>query len=205
MPRPRGDGRPTVGVQLWVDLPAHLKLCEPRYRDLRAGEIPLAESPDGRVAVKVISGLAYGVESPKELAYTPVWLLDVTVRPGGKFVQNVPAGWNAFAYMIEGAARLGEGDKAKLVDEFHIAVFHQDGDTVVAEVPEVCDKDGKEAGARFLLVAGMPLDQKIVQYGPFVMTSQEEVYQAVMDFQMGANGFERARTWESEIGKRMNM
>jgi redox-sensitive bicupin YhaK (pirin superfamily) len=77
-------------------------------------------------------------------------------------------------------------------------VFEQAGQAVYAAVDEAAEKS-----ARFVIIAGTPLDQKIVQYGPFVLTSQEEVYQAFMDYQTHSNGFERADGWESEIGKTM--
>jgi len=196
MPHQNPDGSENVGLQLWVDLPQKLKNCEPRYRDLRANEIPQVEVDDGKVKIKVISGQSHGVDSVKELAYTPVWLLDVTIKPSGKLQQNLPVGWNAFAYTLDGTVTFGEGKDAQKVDKYHNTVFEQKGDSVVAEV----DKDAKE-DAHFVIVAGMPLDQKIVQYGPFVVNSQEEVYQAMFDYQTFSNGFERAKNWESEIGK----
>ena len=198
MPRQNPDGSPNVGLQLWVDLPKKLKMCEPRYRDLKASEIPQVELDDGKVKVKVISGQSHGVDSVKELAYTPVWLLDFTVKPGGTVQQNLPMGWNAFAYTLEGTVTFGAGKDAKTIEKYHNAVFEQKGDSVVATVSQ----DAKE-DARFVLVAGLPLDQKIVQYGPFVVNSQDEVYQAMLDYQTHANGFERAKDWESEIGKTM--
>lgn len=188
-----------VGMQLWVDLPAELKSCEPRYRDLRAAEIPIAKTDDAKVEVKVISGRSLGVESLKDLAYTPVWLLDVSVRPGGRITQELPQGWNAFAYTLEGAVTFSNGANAsETITPYHNVVFEQSGDGVTASVEE-----GATEGARFILVAGQPLDQNIVQYGPFVTTSKEAVYQAMMDFQTAQNGFERAKDWESEIGKTM--
>ena len=116
MPRQNPDGSANVGLQLWVDLPAHLKKCEPRYRDLRAKEIP-AVDVDDRVHVKVISGQAAGVDSVKDLAYTPVWILDVTVKPGGAYAQPLPKGWNAFAYELEGTAFFGSGDARTKVEQ----------------------------------------------------------------------------------------
>ncbi|KAJ9615341.1 RNA pol II transcription cofactor [Cladophialophora chaetospira] len=190
-----------IGLQLWVDLPAELKNCEPRYRDLRASEIPIAQTADKKVTVKVISGKSQGVESLKDLAYTPVWLLDIDIQPGGKITQELPKGWNAFAYTLEGAVSISNGaDEAKTetVPPYHNVVFEQAGDVVTASVEE-----GASEGARFILVAGQPLDQNIVQYGPFVTTSKDAVYQAMMDFQTSSNGFERAANWESEIGKSM--
>lgn len=187
----------TAGLQLWVDLPQKLKMCEPRYRDLRAAEIPIASADDGKVTVKVISGESYGVESVRDLAYTPVWLLDVTIKPGGRISQALPQGWNAFSYVLSGSANFGSDGSSQTVDQYHNVVFDQAGDLVEASVPE----DAQEE-ANFVIVAGQPLDQKVVQYGPFVMNTQEEVYQAMLDFQTASNGFENMRGWESEIGKR---
>ncbi|RYO37567.1 hypothetical protein AA0111_g2088 [Alternaria arborescens] len=200
IPIHNGNGEPNVGMQLWVDLPKELKYCEPRYRDLKAKEIPEAVEDGGRVHVKVISGLAFGVESKKELSYTPVWYLHFTVQPGGSLHQSLPRTWNAFAYVLEGAIQVSNGSDAEApsrsIGQFHMAVFEQEGDSVSISV----SADAKEA-ANFILVAGLPLDQPIVQYGPFVVTSREEVQQAVSDFRRGENGFERAVGWVSENSK----
>jgi redox-sensitive bicupin YhaK (pirin superfamily) len=201
MPRQNADGSANVGLQLWVDLPKHLKACEPRYRDLRAAEVPTARSADGSdsVVVKVISGRSLGVDSVKDLAYTPVWLLDVTVRPGGRLEQEVPKGWTAFAYVLEGRGVFGRGEAAREVGQFHNVVFEADeGDVVDA----ACAADA-EAPLRFVLIAGTPLDQEVVQYGPFVLTSMPEVRQALVDFSNHQNGFERAKGWKSKIGASM--
>ncbi|WEW58455.1 RNA pol II transcription cofactor [Emydomyces testavorans] len=200
MPHENPDGSPNVGMQLWVDLPEKLKMCEPRYRDLRASEIPTVTVDDGKARVKVISGQSHGVDSVRDLAYTPVWIFDITLQPGGKITQALPKGWNAFAYTLAGSTTFGKDSSAssKTVPEFYNVVFDQEGDLIDASnLP-----DAKE-DSRFILVAGQPLDQNVVQYGPFVLNSQEEVYQAMLDFQTASNGFERARGWESKIGKRM--
>ncbi|KAL4802918.1 RmlC-like cupin domain-containing protein [Aspergillus unguis] len=198
MPHENPDGTPNIGMQLWVDLPKALKMCEPRYRDLRASEIPQVNVDQDRVNVKVISGQSHGVDSVRDLAYTPVWILDITIKPGGKISQVLPVGWNAFAYTLNGNTVFGSRDSTQLVKQYHNVVFDQAGDHIEASVP-----DNAEEEARIFLVAGQPLDQKVVQYGPFVLTSQQEVYQAMIDFQSAENGFERVRGWESEIGKRM--
>lgn len=200
MPRQNPDGSANVGLQLWVDLPRELKGCEPRYRDLKAQEIPVVETDEGRVKVKVISGKSHGVDSVKDLAYTPVWILDVTIQPGGKVVQEVPEGWNAFVYTLEGTTTFSSGEtgEKRTVEQFHNVVFEPSGEAVIAEVDAGAEKPG-----RFVLIAGTPLDQKVVQYGPFVLNSQEEVYQAFVDYQTHTNGFERAKGWRSEIGKSM--
>jgi quercetin 2,3-dioxygenase len=192
-----------IGMQLWVDLPKHLKYTEPRYRDLRASEIPLATSPDGKVTVKVISGRSLGVDSVKDLAYTPVWLLDVTIQPGGTFTQEIPDNWNCFAYTLRGLPSFSNGPSGGKAPQptqpYHNVVFAQKGGDSV----EVSVEEGASESAQFILVAGEPQDQEIVQYGPFVVNSRQEVMQALTDFQTHSNGFERAKDWESEIGKSM--
>lgn len=196
MPAQNADGSANTGLQLWVDLPRELKSCEPRYRDLRAEEVPSASSDDGKVTVKVISGRSHGVDSVKDLAYTPVWLLDVTVKPGGRVEQAIPEGFNAFLYTLEGTALFGTEKKA--VPQYHNVVFELEGDGIVAE-----NEEGAEGDARFVIVAGKVLDQPVVQYGPFVVTSIDEVQEALFHYSTHSGGFERAEGWASEIGKSM--
>ncbi|KAK7208239.1 pirin-like protein [Myxozyma melibiosi] len=191
MPRPQKDGTNVVGLQLWVDLPERLKSVEPRYRDLRKGEIPIVE-PNDKLSIKVISGESYGVKSVQDLAYTPVWMLDVTIKPGGFISQSLPTDFNAFAYVLEGEAMIG----TTKIPQYHNAVFARDGDGVEISVPEEFSSD-----VRVVIVGGQVLDQPIIQYGPFVAVSKDKIYEAVMDFQAASNGFERARGWESKIGK----
>ncbi|EPE32219.1 RmlC-like cupin [Glarea lozoyensis ATCC 20868] len=184
------------GFQLWVDLPKELKMCEPRYRDLKAAEIPTVDIDDGKVKIKVISGQSHGIDSVKDLAYTPVWIFDIEIQPGGNITQALPQGWNAFAYNMKGSTNFGVGEDKTAIGPNHNVVFEQTGDEIVAGV----DASAKENG-HFILVAGLPLDQKIVQYGPFVLNSDNEVRQAMMDFRTFSNGFERAKNWQSEIAK----
>lgn len=134
MPRANTDGSPNIGIQLWVDLPENLKKCEPRYRDLDPSEIPSIDIDDNKVHVKIISGQSHGVDSVKELAYTPVWLLDIEIKPGGKISQSLPAGWNAFAYILSGDATFGVGKDKTTVGQYHNVVFQQEGDSVSVEV-----------------------------------------------------------------------
>ncbi|KAF5677778.1 pirin (iron-binding nuclear) [Fusarium heterosporum] len=198
MPQQNADGSANVGLQLWVDLPKELKACEPRYRDLHGSEIPIAKIDDDKVTVKVISGQSHGIDSVKDLAYTPVWFLDIEIRPGGKISQPLPPNWNAFAYTLEGDVIVGKDDQRRVVGQYHNIVFEPEGDVVHFEVDA-----GASKSARLALIAGTPLDQPVMQYGPFVLTSKEEVAKALFDYQTHSNGFERADGWESEIGKSM--
>ncbi|KAH7141918.1 RmlC-like cupin domain-containing protein [Dactylonectria macrodidyma] len=192
------DGSPGAGFQLWVDLPKHLKMCEPRYRDLRAQEIPIAHLDNNRVLVKVISGTSGDVDSVKDLAYTPVWYLDVEIQPGGALVQPLPKGWNAFSYVFEGHANfVTQPDVSTKVEAYDTVLFKTEGEAVSIQVPE-----NAPSNARLLLIAGQILDQPIVQHGPFVLTSTEGVQQAFEDFYSSKNGFERAKGWQSENMRR---
>ena len=223
MPHRNPDGSPNVGFQLWVDLPTKLKNCEPRYRDLHAEEIPIVEVDDGKATIKVISGQSHGIDSVKDLAYTPVWILDIELRPGARVTQPLPEGWNAFAYVLEGDAYVGLGDGRKKAPQYNIVVFDSDGEAVHVEADPNAETPTRistfklppipflhsfvlhanKASTKIAIIAGTPLDQPIVQYGPFVVNSKEEVYQALFDYQTFSNGFERAKDWESHIGKLM--
>ena len=139
---PRNDGSTTIGMQLWVDLPEKLKKCEPRYRDLKAKEIPNIDIDDGKVHIKIISGKSHGVDSVQELAYTPVWIFDVEIKPGGKVHQQLPEGWNAFAYTLDGSTAFGVGKEKTIVGQYHNVVFEQKGDEVVAEVEAGAKENG---------------------------------------------------------------
>ncbi|KAL1990272.1 hypothetical protein VTN49DRAFT_6111 [Thermomyces lanuginosus] len=201
-----GDVAETTGLQLWLDLPRELKKVEPRYRDLRGDVIPEVQQDEGKVTVKVISGESQGVRFPEDpskevFTLTPLWFLDVTIRPGGTLRQPVPVGWTVVAYILEGNVSFtqsnveGDDHSDDGVETYHTVVFKTEGDHIYAT--------SKNGTARFVLLAGQPLDQPVVQYGPFVCSTEEEIYQALFDFQTASNGFERARGWRSEIGKRM--
>lgn len=142
MPRHEPGGEATVGMQLWVDLPKHLKSCEPRYRDLRAKEIPQVHVDDNKVHIKVISGKSHGVDSVQDLAYTPVWLLDIEIKPGGKITQTLPEAWNAFAYTLGGSTTFGVGKDQTTVGKYHNVVFEQEGDEIYAEVAPEAKENG---------------------------------------------------------------
>ncbi|KAF5702839.1 pirin (iron-binding nuclear) [Fusarium mundagurra] len=192
------DGGDSMGLQLWVDLPKHLKMCEPRYRDLRASEIPLVHLDDCKVLVKVISGKVGDVDSVKDLSYTPVWYLDVEIQPGGTLIQPLPKDWNAFSFVFEGSADFASPSGALTrVDQHGTVLYKPGGDAVSIQVPE-----SQGSSARLLLIAGQILDQPIVQHGPFVSTSADGIRQAFEDFYEGKNGFERAKGWQSDNTKR---
>jgi redox-sensitive bicupin YhaK (pirin superfamily) len=170
MPR-RGPDGTVNGFQLWVNLPAAQKMTAPRYQEVTAETIP-SVTEDG-VAVRVVAGQVWGTPGPvTEIAARPLYL-DVSLSPGASFVQPVPAGHTALAYLIEGAGRFGAD--AEPIEATRLAVFG-DGDQVEVQT---------EAGVRFLFIAGAPFGEPIMPYGPFVMNTVEEIQQALLELQQG--------------------
>jgi quercetin 2,3-dioxygenase len=190
MPVKQPGNKPNVGLQLWVDLPEKYKLTEPRYQELRDADIPRAK-PDEKVEIKVISGDSFGVKSPVQ-TLVGVWYLDVKIAAGGKVNQTLPENWTTFMYTLTGLPTIA----GKEIEPFHTVVLSTNGEGITVE------NNGSEE-ARFVIIAGEPLDQRVVQHGPFVMTSEEGIYDAMRDFSSNSNGFERAKGWRSEIGKSM--
>ncbi|KAJ3272328.1 hypothetical protein HDV01_005762 [Terramyces sp. JEL0728] len=177
---------PCLGLQLWLNLPAKDKMMNPRYQELKSADIPVAEK-DG-VKVKVIAGNSFGIDAKIDTK-SPIYYLDVNMQPHKSFIQTVPANWTIFIYTLNGAGKFG---KEKVESEAHATlVFSKEGDQVQVE-------SGDEP-LRFALIAGEPIGEPIVQHGPFVMNTREQIVQAMQDYQLGRNGFERAGKWRSEI------
>lgn len=182
------DGSPCVGLQLWVDLPEKLKDIEPRYRDLRKQDIPIAH-PNDNLWVKVISGESYGIESIKELAYTPVdYYIFNSDKKGTKFEQKFPSDYNVFLYVSQGAISI----KGQKFPQYSTIFFNVDGNTIEGTI----DTDEK---TEFFLIGGQILDQPIIQHGPFVETNTDKLLEVFDNYQRGINGFERAIGWRSSI------
>jgi len=167
---PVKGGPPLRGIQLWVNLPAHLKMTEPRYQDIPHAQIP--EVPCDHGEVRVIAGQYNDTDGIVD-THLPITYLEVILSPGGQAEIPLPTHANAFAYVLEGTALFGE-------DEFpgehpELLVFSY-GDRL---------RIRSDAGTRLLLIAGEPLNETIARYGPFVMNSREELMQAFVDYQNG--------------------
>ncbi|KAL5699523.1 hypothetical protein ACHQM5_030410 [Ranunculus cassubicifolius] len=182
MPTPTGSHRV---LQLWVNLAAKDKMVAPRYQELESEEIAEAEQ-DG-VKVRVIAGESMGIKSDVR-TMTPTMYLDFTLQPGSYFKQPVPQSWNAFVYVIDGEGVFGDS-KAKPTLPHNLLLLGA-GDCV-----EAWNKSSKEV--RFVLIGGEPLNEPMARRGPFVMNTQQEIYQAIRDYSNCINGFEKARNWKS--------
>ncbi|KAL1189739.1 Pirin-1 [Cardamine amara subsp. amara] len=171
------------GLQLWINLPSIDKMIEPKYKELSSLEILRAEE-DG-VEVKVIAGDSMGMKSPV-YTRTPTMFLDFTLKPGSQTHQTVPESWTAFAYIIEGNEGVFGSLNSPAVSAHHVVVFGP-GDLV-----SVWNKSTSRS-LRFLLIAGKPIGEPVVQCGPFVMNTQAEIDTAFEDYQNAKNGFEMAK------------
>ena len=168
MPTPT-HGPELWGLQLWVNLPAAHKLVRPRYQDLGAAAIPELDVADARV--RLVAGRIGTARGPIDGIDIQPTLLDASLAPGARFVHELAGGDTAFAYVLDGelaiaGTALAPGDLAVLGP----------GTSVAATT---------RAGGRFLVIAGTPIGEPIARRGPFVMTTEAELDQAVADFQSG--------------------
>ena len=161
------------GFQLWLNLPARDKMTDPWYRDIPAEEVPRF-TLEGGVTVQVIAGSTHGVDGAVQREATQPLYLDLAIPAGVTVEQPIPAGHNAFVYVFRGEAVI----EGKAVASGRMAILDNapgaDGVRIKATEP-----------TRLLVLAGRPLNEPIAQYGPFVMNTQEELYQAVEDFRNG--------------------
>jgi redox-sensitive bicupin YhaK (pirin superfamily) len=174
------------GFQLWLNLPSKEKMKPAGYRDIPAGEIPQVLLPQGG-EVRVIAGTltldGASTNGPvngsgAKLSTDPLYL-DVRLPVGAVFSAPVAAGYNAFLYTYEGSAEIGPADAAKPLPHRAAGVL-SDGALVRVQAGA--------KGVRFLLLAAKPLREPVVQYGPFVMNTREEIEQALADYRDGRLG-----------------
>jgi len=161
------------GFQLWLNLAAKDKLRAPWYRDIQSADIPEFTTAE-HVKVRAIAGHSHGVDGAVQREVTQPLYLDIEVPTGASFMQSLPASHNAFVYVYRGALEIGGVD----VPAQRMAILRNDdgSDGVVLKAT---------APARALLIAGRPLGEPIAQHGPFVMNTNEEIFEAVRDYQSG--------------------
>ena len=161
------------GFQLWLNLPGKDKMCAPWYRDFAASDLPRFVTENG-VAVTVIAGDSHGVSGAVTRDATAPLYLDLHLPAHAHFVQTLPAGHNAFIYAYRGEVSIaGQTIPAQ---QMAILASNTQADGVVIESTDE---------ARVLLIAGQPLNEPIAHYGPFVMNTEQEIYQALNDFRNG--------------------
>ena len=158
------------GFQLWINLPAKEKMKPAGYRDVQPDEIPTVSFPGGKI--KIVAGTYESTKGPIQGGSTDPVYWDVQLDPGKTFSAGIPESHSAYVYPFEGSVEIA--DRALKT--------HQGGALGSGDTVEV--KAGAE-GARFLLLAAKPLKEPVVQYGPFVMNTRQEIEQAIRDYQAG--------------------
>jgi redox-sensitive bicupin YhaK (pirin superfamily) len=161
------------GFQLWVNLPAKDKMTAPRYQDIAPERIPVVDLATG-VRGKIVAGEVWGVRGPVQPGTTEPLFLDLHLEGGAGASVPVPQDHNAFLYVYEGEAAVGE--PASRIAQGSVAVLSSgDSISIIAE----------GQGARLIVVAGKPLREPVAKYGPFVMNTRAELEQAFLDYQAG--------------------
>ena len=169
----RRDGGRVHGFQIWVNLPRADKRMRPRYQDVKAASIPVAESEDGKTRVRIIAGEALGKRAVIDTR-TPITYLHFSLQPGARHVQPTARDHNVFAYVLGGAVEIG----GRTVRDGQLAILGE-GDTVELAANEP---------AELLILGGKPLGEPVARYGPFVMNTRAEVMEAIDDFRAGRMG-----------------
>jgi hypothetical protein len=169
MPQRDANGN-IYGFQLWVNLPAAQKMSPPRYQEIKSNSIPVIEK-DG-ATIRIVAGEVDGLRGPvTEIAAAPFYL-DVKLAAGSRFVFPTPIGHAVLAYLFEGAGEFA-GESAEALS---MVVFKDDGEQIEVK---------SETGAQFMLIAGAPIKETIVPYGPFVMNTVEEIQQTLLELRDG--------------------
>ena len=170
-------------LQLWLNLPARLKMSKPRYQDLRGAEAPVAQAD--KALVRVFSGDVLGVKGKAENLW-PATVARIEVQAGGSVVVDVPAGWASFLYVTGGALQIG-GQEAGEAD---VAWFEPAGQGVQAaggnDVGKI--RVSSSGGGQAVFFASKPIREPVAAYGPFVMNTHDEIIQTVRDYQSGKFG-----------------
>jgi redox-sensitive bicupin YhaK (pirin superfamily) len=162
-------------VQLWVNLPAKDKMTPPGYQTLLDTQIPAVDLPDGGGKLRVIAGDYAGAKGPAR-TFTPVDLWDVRLNAGAKAEFTLPEGRTLMLLVQSGAVRLNGEQNA---GASQLALFAREGGAITVEA---------ETDAKLLVLSGEPINEPMVQYGPFVMNSEGEIRQAITDFNAGKFG-----------------
>ncbi|HXN05597.1 MAG TPA: pirin family protein [Nitrospiria bacterium] len=172
-----GPNKKIWGYQLWANLPASEKMMDPRYRDVKAKEIPEVKLPSG-VTVKIVAGNVDGISGPvKDIVIDPEYM-DISIPPETRFSHPVKPGHTVFAYVVAGRAEFSDSAQSgSQIGPGNLVLYYHEGDQIEVQTGE--------SGVRFLLLAGKPLGEPIAWYGPIVMNTDEELKVAFEEFRKG--------------------
>ena len=169
------------GIQLWVNLPRDAKLTDPKYQDIRAGEVSLATTPDAGALVRVIAGEVDGLGGPGA-TYTPMSLVHATVEPGARLELPWPVDYNALVYVLAGQGTVGTDGQPIRTGQ---AAVLGAGDYLTVSADQ---RQDRTPALDVIVVGGRPIREPLAWAGPFVMNTKAEVLTAYEDFQKGRFG-----------------
>jgi len=170
------------GVQLWVNLPAADKFVDPRYQDIRGGQVTLLRSPDGGTVLRLIAG-SLGDHQGPGLTHTPITYVHATLAPGARADVPWSPDYNALVYVLAGRGTVGSAGRPIQTGQL-VVLGEGDHLTLAADTSQ----DSHTPNLEVLLLGGRPIREPVAHYGPFVMNTRAELVQAVEDFQAGRMG-----------------
>ncbi|MGH3729414.1 MAG: pirin family protein [Micromonosporaceae bacterium] len=170
------------GFQLWVNLPSAMKMTDPRYQDIRGGQVSLLSSYDGGALLRVIAGEVAGHDGPG-ITHTPISLVHATLSPGAELRLPWRKDFNALAYVLGGAGTVGPKQRPVRTGQL---VVYGGGDTLTVAAKK--QQESRTASLDVLLLGGKPIREPVAAYGPFVMNTRAELVKAFEDFQAGKLG-----------------
>ena len=170
------------GLQLWINLPREKKRIAPQYQDLQGADCTMVTSSDGGAVLRVLAGTVAGHDGPG-ISHTPLAIAHLTLAPGAQIQIPWRTDFNALAYVLAGAGTVGPTGQPFATGEMAVL---KDGDYV--QISANTTQESRTPNLEVFLIGGVPLRQPVVQYGPFVMCSNEEIMEAVEDFQAGRFG-----------------
>ncbi|MDE2592471.1 MAG: pirin family protein [Actinomycetales bacterium] len=175
------------GIQLWINLPSHAKMSNPKYQNLEGGDVTLLASHDGGSLIRVLAGEVDGHVGPGQ-SFTPITVVHVSVAPGASVSIPWNPEFNALAYALAGSGRVGEdGDHSESapIRVGGLAVLHQ-GDRLVFSADAI--QDARYGSLELFVIGGQPIREPVVAYGPFVMNTKQQIIEAMDDFNYGRFG-----------------
>ena len=170
------------GTQLWVNLPKSLKMTPPRYQDIAADKVALLSSHDGGALLRLIAGELDGHDGPG-LTWTPITYLHATMSAGSRLDLPWNPEFNALAYVLSGAGKAGTEGAA--LREGQMAVFGA-GDSITLEADQT--QDSRSPNLDVLVLGGRPIREPVLFHGPFVMSTRQEIFEAIEDYHAGRLG-----------------
>ncbi|SFC54078.1 pirin family protein [Streptomyces aidingensis] len=170
------------GLQLWVNLPAADKMTDPRYQDIRGGQVKLLTSADGGALLRLIAGDIGGHSGPG-VTHTPITMIHASVSPGAEVTLPWRSDFNALAYGLAGSGTAGTDRRPFRMGQ---TVVFGDGDTLTIRAGE--SQDSRSAHFEVVLLGGLPIREPMAHYGPFVMNTHAELARAFEDFKAGRLG-----------------